>query len=110
MTQVNRHSRRRVLLIGAIGSAALALGRSAAAAEVRLDEGDAQALALGYVEDATAVDLARWPKRAGACGEAQVCANCVLYRAGADGWGGCTIFPGKVVKGAGWCNAWVPLG
>jgi hypothetical protein len=105
----NGISRRRVLLTGALGGAALALGRGATAADVRLDENDPQALALGYYEDATAVDLARWPRKAQPGGENQLCSNCVLYRAGADGWGGCTIFPGKLVKEAGWCNAWAPL-
>ncbi len=32
-----------------------------------------------------------------------------LYVAGADGWGGCSIFQSKLVKGEGWCSAWTPV-
>jgi hypothetical protein len=108
MNEPIRIGRRRVLLRGAIGGAALALGRTASATEVRLEENDPQALALGYYEDADAVDLARWPRKAQP--ENQVCSSCVLYRVVDDEWGGCAIFPGKLVKGAGWCNAWAAKG
>ncbi|MFU8816023.1 MAG: high-potential iron-sulfur protein [Pseudomonadales bacterium] len=108
MPKLHTISRRRVLLTGAIASAAAVLGRNLGAAELRLDVNDPQALALGYVENAADVDLDRWPRKAGPGGDNQFCYNCVLYSAGADGWGGCTIFPGKLVKGAGWCNAWAP--
>ncbi len=75
----------------------------------KVTEDDPTAVALGYVHDATKVDTAKFPKRAGDAGATQFCDNCSLYQA-ADGaeWGTCTIFPGKLVKGAGWCNAWVP--
>lgn len=68
----------------------------------RVDEADPMAKALNYVEDATTVDAAkRFSDR--------FCNNCVLY-AGTpeDTWAGCSIFPGKVVAGAGWCSAWAP--
>jgi hypothetical protein len=110
MSKLTSISRRRVLLTGALASAAAVLGRSAAASEVRLEESNPQALALGYFEDAAEVDVTRWPKKAQPGGDTQLCSNCVLYSASPDGWGGCTIFPGKLVKGAGWCNAWAPAG
>lgn len=77
----------------------------------KVSEDDPTAKALGYVHDAGAVDTARFPKRAGDAGSKQFCHNCKLYQA-AEGeeWGKCSIFPGKLVKGAGWCNAWVAAG
>ena len=57
--------------------------------------------------DATTVDTAKFPKRAGDAGATQFCDNCQLYQGG-DEWGPCSIFPGKAVAAKGWCNAWVP--
>lgn len=97
-------NRRRVLLTGAMAGAALALGRTAVAETPKLAPDDPQAKALGYVEDASTVDAAQWPRMQ----EGQHCANCALYQGGDPDWGGCGIFPGKQVAGAGWCNAWAP--
>lgn len=74
----------------------------------KVSEDDPTAVALGYVHDAASVDTSKFPKRAGEAGATQFCDNCSLYQA-AEGeeWGKCSIFPGKLVKGAGWCNAWV---
>lgn len=72
----------------------------------KVTESDPTAVALGYVHDATAVDTKKYPARATPEGKKQFCHNCKLYQAGADGWGGCSIFQGKLVKGEGWCAAW----
>ena len=66
------------------------------------------AVALGYQEDVSLVDTAKYPKRAGAEGAKQFCNNCALYKEVADGYGDCTAIPTNLVAGAGWCNAWVP--
>jgi len=101
---MNRHfTRRRVLLTGAIAGAAAVLSRHALAAPdnaVALD--DPQAKSLGYVEDASTVDTAAWPRKQ----PDQHCANCMLYQGGDAEWGPCSIFPGKEVKATGWCNVW----
>lgn len=97
-------TRRRVLLTGAIASAAVALGRSAHADSHKLALDDPQAMALGYVEDAATVDRAKFPRMQ----DGQNCETCALYQPGEDGWGGCGIFPGKLVAGPGWCNAFAP--
>jgi len=74
----------------------------------RLSEEDATAKAMGYKHDASEVDVSKYPRRAGEAGSKQYCHNCQLYKAGSeDGWGGCAIFPGKLVNSEGWCNAWV---
>lgn len=117
MTSRSKISRRQFLGT-AIAAAAVAplAGRSlisaAHAGELpKVSEDDPTAIALGYKHDAGAVDTAKFPKKAGAAGANQLCNNCSLYQAaeGAE-WGKCSIFPGKLVKGAGWCNAWVAAG
>jgi len=92
------------------GGGALALSaipiQLIAADEVAEDEPLAQA--MGYRMDATTVDTAKFPKRAGDAGANQFCNNCALYAGGAeDTTAPCSIFQNRLVKGAGWCNAWV---
>ena len=71
--------------------------------QVSLDDPTAQA--LGYKHDAANVDAAKYPQR----GANQVCANCTLFQgANGDEWGGCALFPGKVVNANGWCSGYTP--
>lgn len=78
------------------------------AAQEMVNPEDAAAKGLGYVVDATTVDVEKFPKRAGSAGATQFCDNCNFYSdAAATDAGGCTIFPGKLVADKGWCNAWV---
>ena len=106
--------RRRFLACGVACVAAIPLGGLVAngvqAADMpKLDEADPQAASLGYRHDASTVDVAAFPKRAGDEGAKQLCSNCQLYTGAADSeWGPCSIFPGKLVAANGWCNAWVP--
>jgi len=95
--------------------------REAPGEYVILDESAPDAQALAYTHDAGEVDADAQPRYE----PGQVCANCSLYQprvtgevraeAGDDpaqqmaGWGGCTIFPGRLVNAAGWCSAWVPM-
>ena len=76
-------------------------GRTAAANELpQISEDDPMAKALNYVHDAGDADAA---KRT----QGSYCNNCVLYAGEPDDeWAGCSIFPGKAVSGAGWCNVW----
>ena len=89
---------------------ALALIAPAALAESYTDlpEDDPIALALGYKIDATSVDIAKYPKRSGPEGTKQFCNNCALYADKGNDKGTCTAIKGRLVAGAGWCNAWVP--
>ncbi len=97
-------TRRRVLLTGAIATAAVAVSRVANAEGVKLALDDPQAMALGYVEDAATVDRAKFPRMQ----DGQNCVGCALYQGDGEGWGACSIFPGKQVAAAGWCNAFAP--
>lgn len=97
-------SRRTFVITLAAGSSALALP---AYGQARLDEKDPQAVALGYVAEATKADAKKFPKYAAG----QVCTNCTLFQGkAADAWGGCQIFAGKQVAGRGWCTAWIKKG
>lgn len=90
-------------------AASLLAARSAVAQEglVKVDEADAVAQALGYKADATAVDTAKFPKRAGDEGAKQFCHSCQLFQGKeGDAFAPCTMFPGKAVAKDGWCNAW----
>jgi len=66
-----------------------------------LSESDPAAQAEQYVADA---------KRAKNAPPGALCSNCSIYT-GAEGaaQGSCTLFPGKLVKAAGWCKSWSGL-
>ena len=69
-----------------------------------LDEKDAQAVALGYVEDATKADTARFKNYVAG----NECSNCMLYQGKVgDATGPCPLFAGKAVAAKGWCTSWV---
>ena len=100
-------SNRRVFLIqvAACGSVLAAAGAQAQVAKV--DEKDAQAVALGYVADTAKADQKKFPKHA----SDQKCSTCALYQGKpADAAGGCPLFGTKQVAGAGWCSAWAKKG
>ena len=98
------NTRRTFLMTVAACSATLT---SAANAQAKLDEKDAQALALGYVVDATKADTKKYPKYAAG----QNCAGCALFQGKAsDAAGLCPLFAGKQVASKGWCSAWAKKG
>ena len=97
-------SNRRVFMMAvATASAAMAMQQSAHA-QVKLDEQDPQAVALGYVADAAKADKKKYTRYAAG----QTCATCSLYQGKAtDPAAACTLFAGKQVPGKAWCSAWV---
>ncbi len=69
-----------------------------------VDEADAQAVALGYVAQATRADTVKFKSYVAG----NQCSNCALYTGQAgDAAGGCPLFPGKQVAAVGWCSSWV---
>ena len=69
-----------------------------------VDEASAQALALGYVAEATRADTVKFKSYIGG----SQCGKCALYTGQAgDAAGGCPLFPAKQVAAVGWCNSWV---
>ena len=81
---------------------ALTAAPATAAADLPLiSEQDPAAKAVHYVEDAS---------RAEGAASGADCSNCSIYGALAGtSKGTCTLFPGKLVKAAGWCNKWSGL-
>ncbi|MEO8278665.1 MAG: high-potential iron-sulfur protein [Ideonella sp.] len=94
------NQRRIFLTCAAACGTVLATG---ARAQAMVDPKDAQAVALGYVADATKADTKKFPKYAAG----QHCGNCALFQGKpTDAAGGCPLFAGKQVAGKGWCSAW----
>ena len=97
---------RRTFVIGFVATGA-AMATSRAFAQTALSEKDPQAVALGYVSDATKVDTKKYPKYAAG----QACSNCALYQGKeGDAAGNCPLFAGKQVAAKGWCSAWAKKG
>lgn len=96
-------SNRRVFIMQVVASST-ALAATQVKAQAKLTESDPQASALGYKEDTTKVDAAKYPKHTAE----QHCGNCQLFAGKAtDPAAGCAIFGGKLVANKGWCSAWV---
>ncbi len=104
----SRPSRRTFLLrVAATGAAAAAGSRATAQALPLVNEKEPQAVALGYVNDATKADAKKFPMYAAG----QMCANCALYQGKpGDAAGPCPLFAGKQVAAKGWCSAWAKKG
>ncbi|MFT4822740.1 MAG: hypothetical protein ACI9DH_001273 [Halioglobus sp.] len=107
MKDQNQMTRRNAIKAGGAALATLIIARSVEADDHILSPTNPMAMALGYYEDADEVDAKKWAKKAGPGGDQQLCSNCSLYSSVDDIHGNCSIFPGKQVAGAGWCNAWM---
>ncbi len=72
-----------------------------------VNEKDPQAMALGYVAQATRADTTRFKTYLAG----NQCSNCALYQGKAgEASGLCPLFAGRQVAAAGWCNSWVKKG
>lgn len=100
-----KSNRRTFVIQSVVGAGVLASTRlvQAQAAAPLVQETEPQAVALGYKNDPTKVDKAKFPKYA----DGQNCANCALYQGKpADAAGLCPLFAGKQVSAKAWCSAW----
>ncbi len=96
---------RRYFVTGALASVVvplMAIAPAQAQELEKLSEDDAMAKSLDYKHEAGDVEHSSYQS-------GETCANCALYKADAagEGWGGCSIFRGKAVKGSGWCSSYV---
>ena len=100
-------SRRHFLLLGVSAGSSLMISRAALAAGANaLSEADPQAQALGYKDDVSKVDKAKYPQYAAG----QNCATCSLFQGKAtDAYGGCTLFGDKQVAARGWCSSYTNM-
>ncbi|HQT42766.1 MAG TPA: high-potential iron-sulfur protein [Halothiobacillus sp.] len=78
--------------------------RMAQAADLpHLSPSDPTAVALSYVEDATASKSPTYQK-------GSACDGCALYQGDRTAaWGPCAVFPGKDVAAQGWCTSFVKM-
>ncbi|HZZ04776.1 high-potential iron-sulfur protein [Paraburkholderia sp.] len=98
-------SRRLFLMLSVGVSSSLLLFRAAFADDTanKLSEADPTAQAVGYKEDASKVDKAKFPNYAAG----QTCGNCSLFQGKTtDAYGGCTLFGDKQVAARGWCSSY----
>jgi hypothetical protein len=92
-------------LIVAAASAGLFARRSRSDELKRLDVKDPTAVALGYVENVSQVDLKKYPTYA----QGSNCENCLqLQGSPGNNYRPCSLFPGKLVSVSGWCKGWTP--
>ena len=98
------NSTRRTFMLSVVATgSAIAASRVFAQAN-KVAETDPQAVALGYKEDSTKVDMKKYPKHAAT----DNCKGCQLFQGKAgDAYGACPLYAGKVVAATGWCSAWV---
>jgi hypothetical protein len=97
-------SRREFISIVPCATVAMLAGRNVLAADLPMvDPKDPQAVALGYVADASKADKAKFKNFAAG----QECTTCQLYQGKAGAASGpCPLFAGKQVAAKGWCSAW----
>lgn len=88
----------------AAGVSAALSWRSASSAELsRLDVKDPAAVAVGYVENASQVDVKKNPSFV----PGSNCENCLQLQGSAgNNYRPCSLFPGKLVSVSGWCKSW----
>jgi hypothetical protein len=98
--------RRRAVVNAAIllGAAAVPPLRRALGADLpKLDVKDPAAVAVGYVEQASDVDVKKFPTYV----KGSNCENCLLLQGKAgNNYRPCTLIPGKLVAVSGWCTGW----
>ena len=95
--------RRFIIELAVAGGAAASAGTAYAQAGAHVDEGDEQAVALGYRHDTSKVDAKKYPQHSAA----QHCANCSFWQGKPDdAWAGCAMFGRKQIARNGWCQAW----
>lgn len=70
-----------------------------------LDENAPMAKALGFKQDASKVDKARFKKYQ----PGQNCVNCAQFVKKNDSWGECKIIKGGLVSKDGWCSSYLAL-
>ena len=87
---------------GALATAHQAWAQTGQGAEM-VGDGDAAAMAVGYVSDAARADKKKYPTYAAG----QRCGTCILFEGKAsDASGQCPLFPAKRVAASGWCSSW----
>ena len=102
---VTRRTLLGALLVGGTITAMAAPRRSFAQAAAHVDVKDPAALAVGYVENTSQIDLKKYPGYV----KGSTCENCSLLQGSAgQNYRPCSLFAGKLVSVSGWCSGWSP--
>jgi hypothetical protein len=99
---VTRRALVKNLGMAAVATALLRPRQSQAAEPPHLDVKDPAALKLGYVENASQVDVKKYPSYI----KGSNCENCLLLQGTGADYRPCNLFPGKLVAVNGWCSSW----
>ena len=92
-----------VIQIAALGASVQALPSAAQSTPARVEEGDDNAVALGYRHDTATVDAKKFPQHRAN----QRCVNCSFWQGKPDAaWAGCAMFGRKQIAASGWCQVW----
>ncbi len=94
----------KTMTFAAAAALSAAVGTRTRGAEMaKLDVHDPAAAALGYVEDASRVDLKKYPGYV----KGSSCDNCLqLQGTPGNSYRPCGLFQGKLVAVGGWCSGW----
>lgn len=103
ITPLTRRALLRTLVLGAAAAAVAPVCPSRSAELEKLDVNDPAARALGYVENAGAVDAKKYPGYV----QGSNCDNCLLLQGKpGNNYRPCSLFRGKLVAVSGWCKGW----
>jgi hypothetical protein len=104
ITPLSRRAVLKNLLLGGAAVAAVVGARwSRSAAPEKVDVNDPTARAVGYVENASQVDIKKYPGYV----QGSNCDNCLLLQGKAgNNYRPCSLFQGKLVAVSGWCTGW----
>jgi hypothetical protein len=92
-----------LIVAAAAPVAGLGIGSGFAADLTPLDPKDPTATSLGFVNDASSVQVAKYPTYK----PGQHCGTCAQFQGKpGDARGGCNIFVGHTVPQGGWCQVW----
>jgi len=90
-------------VVAGLSTTALPWRRTRGADAAHLDVKDPAAVALGYVENASQVDVKKTPGFV----PGSNCENCLqLQGTAGNNYRPCSLFPGKLVSVSGWCKGW----
>jgi len=98
--------RRNFIIHAALAAGALTCAGASRAAAKKIDENEPKAKSLGYRNDTTQVDRAKFPKHL----PSEKCNGCMAWLGKtSDAWAECDLMADRTVAAAGWCSSYVKV-
>jgi hypothetical protein len=98
--------RRTFIIQAALAAGSLGCAGVSRAAVKKIDESEPKAKSLGYRNDTTQVDRARFPKHS----PSEKCNGCMAWLGTkSDAWAECDLLPDRSVAAVGWCSSYVKV-